>query len=141
MGYTPSFGHRINIVGRLYAKRLNERIQKTGITGSQWSVINRLLLHGTLTQAEICEQLSIEAPTISKTLDAMEKSGWIRRTIGEDDRREKKVTLSAQAMEQLPVWMQIVQELQNQALGNLSDAEIDMFGRVLEQVFANLQGK
>lgn len=133
------FGHRINILGRLFVKRLNEKIANTGVTVSQWSVIARLLYHEKLTQTEICEQLSIEAPAISKTLWNMETAGLVIRDIAAHDKREKEVTLTDKAKENLPVWLESINDLEIEAMSGIASEDIEAFNRVLNQMFENLR--
>lgn len=132
------FGHRINILGRLLSKRLNEMIAHTGLTNSQWPIIVRLLLHMELTQAELCEQLSIEASTVSKTLQRMEQMGWILRQDGVD-KREKKVRLTEKASRFLPVWFEETYALENMVLKGIPTEDITVFDRVLDQMIENIR--
>lgn len=133
------FGHRINILGRVFVKRLNEKISNTGVTVSQWSVIARLLYHEELTQTEICEQLSIEAPAISKTLWNMEAAGLVIRDVAKHDKREKRVTLTDKAKENLPILLQSIKELEIEAMNDIPSEDIAVFNRVLKQMFENLR--
>lgn len=137
--YTRSLGQRITILGRLFAKQLNEQIVTTGITGSQWSVITCLMLHDTITQSAICDQLSIEAPTISKTLAAMEQQGWITRVADDNDKREKKVALTQKAAEHLSIWTNIADRINQNALADIASEDIAVLDRVLNQVFHNFK--
>lgn len=139
MNYTRSVGQRVNILGRLFAKKLNDQILNTGLTGSQWSVITRLLLHGELTQAALCEELSIEAPTISKTLYSMEKAGWITRIVDENDKREKKSILTEKAKTHLPLWLTLVTDLNTQAINGISNEDLAVFDHVLNKMLENLK--
>ncbi|MBP2628059.1 MAG: transcriptional regulator SlyA [Firmicutes bacterium] len=139
MNCTRSVGQRINILGRLFAKKLNDQILNTGLTGSQWSVITCLLLHGELTQAALCEQLSIEASTISKTLYSMEKAGWISRIVDKNDKREKKSVLTDKAKAYLPIWIEIVNDLNKQAIHEIPSKDMAIFDHVLDHILENLQ--
>ncbi|BBB91445.1 MAG TPA: MarR family transcriptional regulator [Methylomusa anaerophila] len=130
-------GHRINILGRVLSKRLHEGISATGITSSQWPVIARLLYCNGLTQTEICEQLSIEAPAISKTICNLEAAGWVIRSTDDKDKREKKVTLTDKARSHLPIWLQTVIDLETQELKGISNEDLVIFNRVLEQILQN----
>jgi MarR family transcriptional regulator, transcriptional regulator for hemolysin len=132
------FGHRINILGRVLVKRFQEKISKTGITSCQWSVIARLLHYGELTQTEICEQLSIEAPAISKTICNMETSGWVMRVVDENDKRGKKVVLTEKAKEHLPTWLRLIDDLEIQALKGIACEDVVTFNNVLERMLENL---
>lgn len=130
-------GHRINILGRILSKRLHEEICRTGITSSQWPVIARLIYCNELTQTDICDQLSIEAPAISKTICNMEADGWVTRSIDNKDKREKKVTLTDKARACLPIWLQTVIDLETQELKGISNEDFMIFNRVLEQIIQN----
>ncbi len=133
------FGHRINILGRMLAKKLHGKISSTGITNSQWTVIARFLHHKELTQTEICEQLSIEAPAISKTICNMEASGWVIRVIDDKDKREKRVALTDKARAYLPTWLQSINDTEAQALKGITKEDFAIFNRVLEQMLKNLK--
>lgn len=138
MNYNRSLGQRINIADRLYTKSLNGRIQATGLTASRWAAISCLIFEDELTQAEICERLSIEASSISKTLDLMEKQGWIKRSVAEYDKRGKLITLTDRAKRQLPFWSQTVIDVQNQAYLGISNEDIKIFDSVLDKIISNL---
>lgn len=139
MNYNRSLGQRINIADRLFTKRLNERIQHTGLTASRWAAVSCLVFDGELTQAEICERLSIEASSISKTLDLMENHGWIKRNVAEHDKREKLITLTNKAKKHLPTWSQTVIDVQKQAYRGIPNEDIEIFDRVLKKLIDNLK--
>ncbi len=134
------FGHRINILARLFTRKLNEKFLGTGITSSQFPVIIRLCEHDKLTQNEICEQLLIEPSTISKTLDNMEKMGWVVRIVAEADKREKRVELSDKAKQQFPAWLDLINDLQSQIINGIPGKDLEVFDRVLLQIEKNLKG-
>lgn len=135
-----SIGSRIAILGRLYAKHLNERILVTGITGSQWAIIKCLSQKDGLTQAAVCEMLSVEASTISKTLFSMERAGWIKRVVDDADKREKKVVLTKKAKEQFDLWAGIAGKVNAKALVGVDNDDIACLDRVLDQILNNLRG-
>jgi len=139
MGEFRILGKKINMADRLFTKRLNERILNTGLTASRWATVNCLMVHGELTQAEICEMLSIEASSVSKTLDLMERNGWIKRTPVPHDKREKLITLTDKAKAHIPSWLKIVNDLQEQLFEGLSEEEIDTFYRILDRICENLK--
>lgn len=132
------FGHRVNILGRLVSKKLNKMISYTGLTGSQWPVIVRLLLSEELTQSEICEQLSIEASTASQTLYRMEQMGWVSRIDG-TDKREKKVILTKKAKDHLSLWFQDTNSLEKKLMDEIPLEDIAVFDRVLDKMIDNMR--
>lgn len=138
MENSSSIGSRIAILGRLYAKGLNERIVSTGLTGSQWAIIRCLINEEGLTQSSICEKLSVEAPTISKTLVTMETAGWVKRVADQADKREKRVILTKQAAAHIDAWQKIAEELNLTALDGLSGEEVAALDHILNHIYSNL---
>jgi MarR family transcriptional regulator for hemolysin len=131
------FGRNVNILGRLLTKRLQEKIGGSGITSSQWPMISRLYEEGVLTQTEIGEQLSIEAPTVSKTIGNLEAAGWVLREASSGDMREKNVRLSEKAEASIGRWQRAVCEMEAETLEGISAQDLRAFRRVIDRMIAN----
>src|SRR5699024_469015 len=63
----------------------------TGLSGfqlhlSQWSILYCLDQFGPMTQTAIKDYLNVEAPTITRTIEKLEKNGWVTRQPGQDKR-------------------------------------------------------
>jgi DNA-binding MarR family transcriptional regulator len=132
------YGHRVNQLARLFMKRFNEDLVNTGLFSSQWSFILYLYENGSSTQKELSEYLSIEPPTVTRTLARMEEAGWVSKEEG-SDRRERKVRLSPRAYEQFSHWDQISDQLEIKALTSIDKVDLEVFTRVLQQMKDNLQ--
>lgn len=135
------FGHYVNVLGRTLMKRLNEKMSSTGLTCSQWSVVARLMPNHELTQTEVCERLSVEAPAMSKTLCDMEESGWLTRVVNLSDKREKKVALTDKAKAALPLWQESIDDIERRAVEGIKREDVETFNRVLKQMIANLRSE
>ena len=63
---------------------------------SQFNVLN--LLYGVegLTQTELSRELIMHRSNVTGLVDRMEKAGWVERTSDRDDRRVKRVRLTAE---------------------------------------------
>ncbi|AIF52830.1 MarR family winged helix-turn-helix transcriptional regulator [Pelosinus sp. UFO1] len=132
------YGHRVNQLARLFMKRFNEDLVNTGLFSSQWGFILYLYEKGSSTQKELSEYLSIEPPTVTRTLARMEEAGWVIKEEG-SDRRERKVRLSPRAYEQFSHWDQISDQLEIKALTSIDKADLEVFTRVLQHMKDNLQ--
>jgi len=135
-----TIGQRLGTISRLFLKRINEKVLTTGLTGSQLSVI-RLLINGSLTQREICQDLSIEASTGSTMIHSMENLGWVSRSVDERDKREKKVQLTERSKQYLPVWLEMSKNLHHHALDGISIQDVEIFERVLDKITLNLKNE
>jgi MarR family transcriptional regulator for hemolysin len=129
--------HILNQAARRVSKKFNEKLSPKGLYSAQWAIILRLHYHGPSTQKEICEYLSVESPTMTRTLTRMESMGWIVRKVG-NDRRENQIHLTSLAKKMIPQWEKEVQEFEQKALQHLSDAELIVTYRALKQILKNL---
>jgi MarR family transcriptional regulator for hemolysin len=95
--------HSIHQLSRHLTKCVNEALQPFGLYSAQWSVLYTLKLKGTLTQTELCEYLSVEAPPMTRTIQRLVKQGYVKQVPGED-RRIKQISLTEKALEAYPKW-------------------------------------
>jgi len=77
-------------------------------------------------------RLHVEGPTITRTLARLEEMGWIIRAEGED-KRERYVSLSPQALEKFPEWLDAAIQLEQSALRDFPEDELATFNRVLKK--------
>ena len=119
-------------------KRFNEELENSNLYSAQWAFILRLYEQGSSTQKELSEYLTIEPPTVTRTLARMEEAGWVIKEEGAD-RRERKVHLSPAAYQQFPAWQHSSDKLETTALTNIDQSELEVFTRVLQQMMDNLK--
>lgn len=132
------YGHKVNQLARMFMKRFNEDLEKSGLYSAQWAFILCLYEQGSSTQKELSEYLAIEPPTVTRTLARMEEAGWVIKEEGAD-RRERKVRLSPAAYEQFATWQQTSNQLETMVLKNIDHSELEVFNRVLQQMMDNLR--
>src|SRR5690625_915372 len=89
---------------------------------SQWSILFCLGKFGPMTQTEIWSYLNVEAPTTTRTLERMEKSGWIIRSQGKD-KRERIIELSESAKATFSEIIESVEMIEDQLLKEFTDTE------------------
>jgi len=131
------YGHKVNQLARMFMKRFNEELDNSGLYSAQWAFVLRLYEQGSSTQKELSEYLTIEPPTVTRTLARMEEAGWVIKEEG-IDRRERKVRLSPVAYSKFATWQQASNKLEMTALTNIDKSELAIFTRVLQQMMDNL---
>ena len=117
---------------------LNEELAAHGITHRQWEVLAWTSLDPELSQCQLAERMSIEAPTLVGVLDRMERDGWIQRVPAEHDRRKKIIRATAKVE---PVWNRMVDcahSVRARATAGVSQSELDLLRDVLARIRANL---
>jgi DNA-binding MarR family transcriptional regulator len=131
------YGHKISQTARVFSKKLNGVLSPKGLYSSQWGILMCLNYRSTLTQVQISNYLHVEAPTITRTLTRLEEMGWVIRAEGED-KRERYVSLSPQAVEKFPEWLEAADQLEKAALRDISEEDLATFNRVLKKMNDNL---
>ncbi|MEH7121938.1 MarR family transcriptional regulator [Bacillus sp. JJ1773] len=129
--------HSINQFSRHFSKILNEALTPLGLYTAQWTIIYLLKTNGPATQKELSHYLGVEAPTMTRTLARMEKSGWITKKTG-TDKREKQIILTEAANNMYDTWLQTVRTCESQALKNISDQETTEMLSILKKMSVNL---
>lgn len=111
--------HLLNQRTRLLAKEVNHILKEYELYTSQWSILFCINRFGPMSQTEIWRYLNVEAPTVTRTLVRLEKSGWIVRKLG-SDKRERIIELTVQAKEKLPHIKQAVNNQENSLIESLT---------------------
>ncbi|URM32353.1 MarR family transcriptional regulator [Cytobacillus firmus] len=131
------FFHSINQFTRHFSKVLNESLVPLGLYAAQWTIIYRLKTGGPSTQKEISSYLGVEAPTMTRTLARLEKSGWITRTAGKD-KREKLISLTDAATQEYDNWLSAVRSSESNVLQNITEEEISTMIRLMAKMRENM---
>jgi MarR family transcriptional regulator, transcriptional regulator for hemolysin len=112
--------HQLFQTVRMISKGLNTILEPYGLYSSEWAIITTLNESGPLTQGTLSNYLSIEPPAVSRSLAKLEKKGLIIRISGAD-KREKKVSLSNEALIQYPQWLEVSRQHRHAVLADLPD--------------------
>jgi MarR family transcriptional regulator, transcriptional regulator for hemolysin len=132
-------GFLISDIARLMRTAFDRRARGLGLTRAQWLVINRLYRRPGATQSELAEMLEVEKATAGRTVDRMERKGWVERRQDAGDRRIKRLHLTNEA-DLLQVRLaQIAERLVDDALAQLSLHERGQFADGMRRVKRQLQ--
>jgi len=91
-------GVAISQIARRWRARLDQRIAPFGLTEARWLVLLSLARRGDgVTQKDLAARLAIEAPTLVRTLDWLQRQGFVERRAVPSDRRAKTIHLTDKA--------------------------------------------
>lgn len=83
---------------RLLVQKLARRIRAeragSGVSDTQLGVLWRLVTEGRSTPGRLADAEKVSPPSINRTLNALEASGYVRREPSSDDARQVWVTLT-----------------------------------------------
>lgn len=105
---------------RALTQLYEDALRPLGLRATQFTVLQALSLAGEVTQGLLGQILVMDSTTLTRTLDILERRGWIAKRRGED-RREWRIRLSkrgeTQLQRALPAWRSVQHRLHTQ-LGN-----------------------
>lgn len=84
---------RLRLVLLRLARRIRTRASGS-ITPSQLAVLGSIIRHERLTVGQIAEHEHVTPPSASKIVAALERTGFVERTIDPDDRRCTPITVT-----------------------------------------------
>ncbi|SDG92561.1 DNA-binding transcriptional regulator, MarR family [Alteribacillus persepolensis] len=125
--------HLLHQKVRHLSKELNKVLEQHQLYNSQWTILYTLSQKGPMSQTQIWQYLDVEAPTVTRTLARMEKSGWVQRVPGKD-KRERIVVLTDRAQQELPDIQQTIQQYEASYVASLSESEQQQLYHLLNKL-------
>jgi MarR family transcriptional regulator for hemolysin len=134
------FGRLIRDVYVSWRDVLDQRLEPSGISSSQWQVLNLLQAsRSALTQVEIADALGIEGPSVVRLLDRLMSKGWIVRKPCPGDRRARHVKLTPKARTLMRKAEAIIRSLRKQIFRDVPIAQLRECASTLQQVHNTIQ--
>lgn len=132
------FGFVLSRLARSWRHHLDARLAPRGISYARWVTLVYLQRDGEgMQQRELADYMGIEAPTLVRTLDQLERLGLIERRPHPADRRAKSVHLTAAASRDLVTFSEAAASIRSELLAGIDDTELEVCYRVLERVLVN----
>lgn len=78
------------------ARRLRAQRAVDTMSDGQFAVLANLKVHGPHTLGELAERERVSAPSMNRTVNCLEESGYLTRTPDADDRRKVNIDLTAE---------------------------------------------
>lgn len=112
-------------ISREWRTLLDQRLRPLGLSNSRWLALKTVeFLGGSVSQKEIADTMGVEGPTLVRALDQLEKDGWVRRRVSEQDRRVKLVSLLPKADRLLEQITRVCYEVERDIFDGLDEAEL-----------------
>jgi len=134
-----SVGFVVREVWRSFARCLQARIAREGVTIGMWFVLRMLWDEDGMTQRELGERVGINGPTMVMALNSMERAGLVKRIQNQTDRRKINVFLTARGRNLKRKLWPMAAEVLSIGLAQLSRAQVRSLNQMLTQVRVNLE--
>lgn len=130
-------------IARLYHKNrcfMNDQLRKKGITELGFSHIRIIIiLHifKVLSMKEVTEKISKDKSTVTILVNKLEKKGYLRKKICDEDRRITYLELEEKAKEILNIIFEVSDIFQNRVEKVLDEEERKMFIKIMSKLIEN----
>jgi DNA-binding MarR family transcriptional regulator len=101
----------LTTAARLVDHAWNERLLDIGITHAGYTTLGVLSREGTMTGARLALAVHVQAQTIGKTLEKLERQGFISRIRDTRDRRSQRITITETGLDALAMAQDIERSL------------------------------
>jgi MarR family transcriptional regulator for hemolysin len=134
------FGMQLAHMSRGWRAELDRRLADLGLSQARWLVLLHLArFDEPPTQRELAQSIGVEGPTLARLLDSLEAQGLVRRQPVVEDRRAKKILLSATARPLIEKIETIANALRVELFVGIDEEELRTCMQVHSRILANLE--
>ncbi len=137
MDHIPTFGLMGLMLHRMM-NRARSMYQEFDLNRSQASVLFFLHQKKSMSQKELAAQLNMTPPSITSTIQKMERSGYISRKPDQSDQRIMRLELTGKGESCIQTVKMIADQMEEMLFRGMSAEEKILFRRFLMQINDNL---
>ena len=134
-------GHLIRRLHQQSTQIFVQRTQAAGydLTPVQYAALEAIYENPGSDQKFVAELIGYDRATIGGVIERLEKKGWVRRVVREQDRRARELSLTAKGNSIRSALQPIVKELQKEILMPLGEADQALLINLARQVVWNTE--
>jgi DNA-binding MarR family transcriptional regulator len=137
----PNVGFLIADNSRLARWAFDRQVREIGVTGPQARLLLLLNRFPGENQGFYAEQIEVEPITLCRMVDRLEDAGLVERKPCTEDRRARRLHLTAKSRQTMEQLQAKVDALLDGMLAGLSETERGEFMRMLATISANLAAR
>lgn len=138
-------GRKINILARLFNDSVRKKVNEAGISSSFFYIFGILVkseLEGKrLTQKDLCNITSMKAPTISLTLQEMEREGYIKKNKSSVDGRVSYICITEKGHNKSKQIQNLFKSVDRKIEDFLSEEELIQFNLLIDRIINRMKGE
>jgi DNA-binding MarR family transcriptional regulator len=105
------------------------------VTLGQAGILFLLQHHDGQTMTELSKALAVENPTLTGLIDRLERSAFVRRQAGSEDRRSFRIYLTPDGIKECERVKPMIKKINHEMKAGFTKEEIDVFKSVLQSLF------
>lgn len=132
------FANLIAQTARQWRRVINRKLQPYGLTEATWVPLLYLArADKPMLQKDLAEAIYLDASSVVRLLDNLQKQGFIERREGAD-RRAKEIHLTQSGLQRVQQVEGMAQEVRHRVLAGVKDEDISYMNQLLGQVLISL---
>jgi MarR family transcriptional regulator, organic hydroperoxide resistance regulator len=131
---------RLQRLGRAQYLMLSTGLERIGLHAGQEHTLSALWEHGPLTQAALAARVGVDTSTMCRTLQRLERAGYVARSPGETDRRTTVVAPTEAAQALRDGMAGVYDRTEERLTAALTGAERRELVRLLQKMIDSLAG-
>jgi DNA-binding MarR family transcriptional regulator len=135
------FGFLVHDVSRMRRTLFDEVMRSRGVTRSQWSVLATLSRVGRdgMMQVDLSRHMDVGKVTIGGLIDRLEAAGLVDRRLDVNDRRARRVFITAKGFEVIAEMQKVGNKLNKSILAGVPTEHQRITEETLAQVKSNIR--
>jgi DNA-binding MarR family transcriptional regulator len=133
-----SLGYHLRTLTETWSVLLQRRLGPLGGTFPQWRYLRELWEEDGLTQRELSDRVGRQAATTVTALRMLKRSGLIKIVAAKEDRRKRRVFLTAKGRALNETMTPTIIAIENAVLQNVDDPDVAAFKHTLTQMQQNI---
>lgn len=119
-------------------RRLAQDLREFGLRAPEWRVLASLVARRRCSMSELADLATIDRTTLTRTVDRMEKAGWVTRLNDANDLRVTRLAPTASGERLFQRIWPTVERLNRVAVSGLPAGAVEMLRWTLQRMKANL---
>lgn len=124
-------------VSKLYSQREFDRLG-IGITVEQWILLKIIEENNGLTQKELADRSLRDPASITRTLDLLNKKGFVERVPVENNRRQYSICLKKEGRAFIKQYMSIISSHRAKSIEGITGKELEVLTQLLAKIQKNM---
>ncbi len=139
---TPDYSLPLKLIGAISKELFNEEKSRESKTVSMSKSVKQILFalaqKDGVTQLDIVKSTNLKAPTVSISLQKMEKDGYVTRVPDSYDLRSVRVFLSDKGKNIYENAVSYIQTSESRIMKNISAREVEQLSDILGKIYSNM---
>lgn len=125
-------------VMKLHRIILERQLNKTGVYRSQHQILLYIAKNPNVSQKEIAKLHGVSTATIAVSLKKLEKGGYIRRIVDQEDNRFNQICITDKGSDVAEHSRIFFRQVEDQMFSGISEQEIRYMGKIFDRIYENM---